>query len=494
MASRSVVHVVVDSAAFIKNADVQNIAENVYTIQDVVSEIRDAATRKRLAVLPYDLQFRQPSPESIATVTEFAKKTGDYPSLSAVDVRVMALAYHLTKEHIGTEHLKKEPAQKATWSSSRRPLERATDIIGWYLAPKSKEERVSCPDSELNIESKDIDRKGQEVDIEKSQKGNDVILERIEDVSENCPENIEEDREEMKASECVLEGNVEAAEGGQVPASSEDVGHSTGENGRTVAETSSVCNGDKAEECNTEDVTKQQDEQLEVDSDICDGNNDDSAPACDDDDDEEDDEEGWITPQNIYEAKSQMKDKNMEPIQNVSVGCMTSDFAMQNVLIQMGIPVISVGGMLIKRAKSYVLKCSACFKVTSIMTKQFCPKCGNKTLKKVSVTVDEDGSQHYHISRRKELNTRGLKYSIPAPKGGKHACNPILVEDQPLPQNRPSKKSLQKTSAFDPEYVANMSPFALNDVTSRAAQLGIRQSSYSGSRRNPNENRRKKRR
>lgn len=43
---------------------------------------------------------------------EFAKKTGDYRSLSAVDIRVMALSYQLEKEFVGTEHIKEEPDKK----------------------------------------------------------------------------------------------------------------------------------------------------------------------------------------------------------------------------------------------------------------------------------------------------------------------------------------------------------------------------------------------
>lgn len=46
------------------------------------------------------------------TVTEFAKKTGDYPSLSATDIKVLALTYQLETENVGTEHLKKEPEKK----------------------------------------------------------------------------------------------------------------------------------------------------------------------------------------------------------------------------------------------------------------------------------------------------------------------------------------------------------------------------------------------
>ena len=46
-------------------------------------------------------------------VTEFSKKTGDYPSLSATDIKVLALTYQLELENVGSGHLKKEPDVKA---------------------------------------------------------------------------------------------------------------------------------------------------------------------------------------------------------------------------------------------------------------------------------------------------------------------------------------------------------------------------------------------
>lgn len=56
---------VADSAAFLKNAPLQQISRKIFTIRDVVCEIRDSATRQRLAVLPYTVEFREPSAESI---------------------------------------------------------------------------------------------------------------------------------------------------------------------------------------------------------------------------------------------------------------------------------------------------------------------------------------------------------------------------------------------------------------------------------------------
>lgn len=87
----------------------QDIGKNIYTIREVVREIRDKATRRRLAVLPYELRFKEPFPEYVRLVTEFSKKTGDYPSLSATDIQVLALTYQLEAEFVGVSHLKKEP-------------------------------------------------------------------------------------------------------------------------------------------------------------------------------------------------------------------------------------------------------------------------------------------------------------------------------------------------------------------------------------------------
>ncbi|XP_076470243.1 RNA-binding protein NOB1-like isoform X2 [Babylonia areolata] len=207
-----------------------------------------------------------------------------------------------------------------------------------------------------------------------------------------------------------------------------------------------------------------------------------------------DDDEGWITPSNISNVKRQMGMGSAEAEKTrVPVACLTTDFAMQNVLIQMGLNVVSVDGMLIKQARSYVLRCFACMKITYNMMKVFCPNCGNKTLKRVAMTRDGEGKVRYFFSRR-PLNIRGMKYPLPQPKGGKHTNNPVLFEDQPIPQQRPRKS--KQTDVFDPDYVASSSPFAIHDLSSRAATIGIsgkhdfRNSAY-WNKRNPNEPRRR---
>lgn len=183
------------------------------------------------------------------------------------------------------------------------------------------------------------------------------------------------------------------------------------------------------------------------------------------------DDTGWITPAKLRELNS----KNSENIQPVKVGCLTQDFAMQNLLKKMNLSVISVDGKLITTVRSYVLRCHACFEVTKVMTKIFCPKCGNKTLKRVPVELNEKGEMKMFFSRnRKVLNPKGLRHPLPHPQGGKHSNNPILVEDQRVPQNKPSRKSMMKTNVWAENYECGVSPFAVRDTESRAFRLGIR--------------------
>jgi RNA-binding protein NOB1 len=70
------------------------------------------------------------------TVTEFSKKTGDYPSLSATDIKVMALAYQLEKEGVGTDHLKKEPQVNRSVTFMHHLPDESKATAGFYAPGK----------------------------------------------------------------------------------------------------------------------------------------------------------------------------------------------------------------------------------------------------------------------------------------------------------------------------------------------------------------------
>jgi RNA-binding protein NOB1 len=90
--------------------------EQIISTPAVISEIRDEATRLRIStsLLPF-LAQRNPKPDSVKTVTDFARKTGDLAILSRVDIQLLALSYELECERNGGDwRLRKTPGQKRT--------------------------------------------------------------------------------------------------------------------------------------------------------------------------------------------------------------------------------------------------------------------------------------------------------------------------------------------------------------------------------------------
>ncbi|KAI4464489.1 rna-binding protein nob1 [Holotrichia oblita] len=374
---KKVDYLIVDTTAFIENAPLQNIARNIVTTQEVVDEITDKRQLRRLVVLPYDLIIKDVFPENVRIITEFSQKTGDYPNLSATDIKVMALTYQLEKAEVGIEHLRKEPIVKRTINVTSKPKEDKIDLElnGFYMPKHSN--NSSSDDLKLELEEK-------------------LNL-------ENAP------------SESAITENT--------------ILHESQDDDDNSSETSDY--------------------------------------------DDEDDDAGWITPSNIKEIKKQINSSFVEE-KAVKVACITTDFAMQNVLKQMNLNVSALDGRIIKELKTYILRCYTCFKTTSIMTQKFCPKCGNATLKRVAVSVDSNGKQKIHINARRPLTARGKKFSLPTVHGGKHSNNPILSADQQLPDQKPTRLARTKNNPLGDDYIAGYSPFVMRDVNSKSAQLGIR--------------------
>ncbi|KIL70250.1 hypothetical protein M378DRAFT_156329 [Amanita muscaria Koide BX008] len=162
--------------------------------------------------------------------------------------------------------------------------------------------------------------------------------------------------------------------------------------------------------------------------------------------DEDDGEGEWITPDNVDLHKSKAlgllpseSDGNTKD-EEIWAGCMTADFAMQNVLLQMGLNLVSLEGRRIEKVKTWVLRCHACYKLCKDNSKKFCPSCGNPTLIRASVTVAKPGADpkapavQVHLKKNFQYKLRGTKYSIPAPKPGSAKTGSgeglVLREDQ----------------------------------------------------------------
>jgi RNA-binding protein NOB1 len=134
------------------------------------------------------------------------------------------------------------------------------------------------------------------------------------------------------------------------------------------------------------------------------------------------DSEGWITPSNIkrHQAKDESSSASTKSESKIlQVATMTGDFAMQNVLLQINLNLLSPATCKrIAHLKQTILRCHGCFLTTKEMNKQFCPRCGKPTLTRVSCTTNDKGEVKLHLKARMQWNNKGNVFSIPKPVSG----------------------------------------------------------------------------
>ncbi|KAL4801580.1 Nin one binding Zn-ribbon like-domain-containing protein [Aspergillus unguis] len=130
----------------------------------------------------------------------------------------------------------------------------------------------------------------------------------------------------------------------------------------------------------------------------------------------------WITPSNLkkQQARDEAGSTTAAPEPKVmQVATMTTDFACQNVLLQMNLNLLSTTTLQrIQHLKSFIKRCHACFSTTKDMNKQFCPRCGGDTLTRVSCTTTANGQFQMHLKKNMQWNNRGNVFSVPKPTHG----------------------------------------------------------------------------
>ncbi|KAM3417916.1 20S-pre-rRNA D-site endonuclease NOB1 [Cercospora zeina] len=184
------------------------------------------------------------------------------------------------------------------------------------------------------------------------------------------------------------------------------------------------------------------------------------------------DSEGWITPSNL--KKKQAEDAGASTAQTpelktMQVGVLTSDFAMQNVILQINLNLLSPSMSRIKNLKTYVLRCHACFNVCKDLSKRFCPRCGQPTLTRVSCSTSANGEFKLHLKKNMQWNNRGNRYSVPKPAhgtaNGKHTGGGkqgwghdlILAEDQKEYERATAQERRTKErSLMDEDYLPSI--------------------------------------
>jgi RNA-binding protein NOB1 len=147
--------------------------------------------------------------------------------------------------------------------------------------------------------------------------------------------------------------------------------------------------------------------------------------------DEDDGEGTWITPTNIKKHKlrdttatnsllsgtSTARRRSSPTVERstavLKAACMTADFSMQNVALQMGLNLISTEGYGIRSVKTWILRCHGCFNTTKKMELKFCPFCGGDTLLRASTSTNANGQVQIHLKKNMQWTNRGTKVFPP---------------------------------------------------------------------------------
>lgn len=392
MDADKIVHtLILDTGPIIKNipsiSTLLSCSHDLITIPALEVEIRDAATRSRYetTIKPF-LTFRDPTPASVNVVRDFARRSGDLAVLSRPDVAILALAYELECERNGGDwRLRKTPGQK-----------------GLNGKPPLKEEI-------------------------KGDEGNEGIVDSAPVVEGN-----EQTAAHMERSTDEVEQTKTA----------EDEVSRTMDNLSAELETAHMAQAEESTSTTEESsIHTSAEQQLALDVD------------AESKSDPDSDSEGWITPLNLsahIAADASGTSTTTSSINKapsiLQVATLTTDFAMQNVLLLMNLNLLSATSTptRIRHLKTFILRCHACFNTVKDTSKQFCPRCGGaNTLTRVACSTDsQTGEFKLHLKKNMQWNTRGNVYSIPKPVagsangrisgGGKGGWGKelILVEDQ----------------------------------------------------------------
>ncbi|CAE7501423.1 NOB1 [Symbiodinium necroappetens] len=376
--------VVIDAGAAIRLKRLERFGGELLTTSGVYAEVRDEHARALLQTLPVELKVLEPRPEDIVFAKQFSKATGDFGFLSTNDLDLIALTVRLHREaHLS---LKDRPAALETrsegravpfdWGPQRAPATTSTDAGG-----------VQQPATEEDAQGDD----GWAVARGRRTRGARAGgLKSDGQRAAELPQSVEDARPDEEAKTMTPPDQTTTTapsvdtEGGGIPKSDDE---------QAVRETQDA--GDAGAE-------------LQEDGDL----SEDGSSAGE-----------WVTEENMHRFGI-----GIQPKADLRVTCATADYSVQNVLLQMGITPLTFDGYAVKSVKLWGLICRACGHFHRDSSKVFCPKCGNDTVVRVPIVVDEDGVPTVVNSGRK-LRTKGTVFSMPKPQSGR-VWKPIFAEDR----------------------------------------------------------------
>ena len=387
--------------------------KELVTTSAVLKEIKDEHARMRLQNDPnwQRLRVSEADEETVSLVKRFARLTGDIGQLSEPDVNVIALALKLEREKCDGDlsHIRTvpPPARKYRRKASKTG---AKPLPGWDFVSNAEDWKEL---DEMNAEMERMEKKlvvGEDV----SERFSKIALEKEKLLQRGLEAKslVKDDGDEKEREEEKEAANEEGANDKDDDEWEPAISRTT----RVRRMKREQRNREREDEIEKEreqiiaaEMQQQQEEKEEEE-----GNDDDALSQ--------------------YTEKTQIlteeQQKHEQKRQNSLVSVVTADYAMQNVILQLGLKLFTPDGMRVKEVRRWVLRCHACETVTANTQRVFCPKCGNNALERVEKFTGSDGAEHYGVRNKHVL--KGTKYSIPMPKSGRTGkkMEPILREDQ----------------------------------------------------------------
>eukprot|EP00924_Labyrinthula_sp_SR-Ha-C_P001025 augustus_masked-scaffold_7-processed-gene-11.68-mRNA-1 protein AED:0.16 eAED:0.20 QI:0/-1/0/1/-1/1/1/0/467 len=395
--------IILDAGALILNPPSPNLADKFYTLPSVAAEVRDKRSRERLGALPFVLEQTQPSSAITSKVNKAIEELGYGDTLSGVDKRVVALTYMLhfqgEKEEVDVDTI------QLLEDKSEAPAKFVSSKKGWrkprYADLKNN---VHVPVESGNWDEDDFKVDGEE-DI-KEEKSSDAWPALM---SSNAKIDIDVNKSELYSKVLKMKKNKNK------PKLSTEPGTQEIENDASFKKPQQSQILGINHQIESKEFTKEEDEELE-----------------------------WITTENFstklmfdpFSEGGKIADTKNENTNPNQVGCITTDYALQSILLRLGLCLVSVDGREIKEFKRFVYKCDTCAKIWEQETEEqrkmtrfpFCRACGHPSLGRLFYT-QKGSERQYHYKKGRRVNTRGTRYAIGMQKNTKDP-GLLLREDQ----------------------------------------------------------------
>ncbi|CRG98982.1 RNA-binding protein NOB1, putative [Plasmodium relictum] len=432
---------VLDANSLIKFKDFLFMNYDCYITEGVIKEIKDENSKKKLNnILPL-LKVDKAEEKDINFIKYFSKLTGDYDSLSEVDIEVIALTYMLHRKYGDVSKLRSSPLEtiykyddvtydysnysdKKKYNKKNRKNKNVIEEIS-SINDSENLEKEEIYDMKNNMENEDeFKREDYAMEVEKINKTdkseeNEVVDESEDNKNEAVNESEDNKNEVVDESEDNKNEVVNESEDNK-----NEVVDESEDNKNEVDESEDNKNEvDESEDNKNEVDDESENNKSELDDQIhilkkgnkkifgCETIKEEVIEVIANDNDDKDGK--WININNFDTYNLNIDKKEQF---DANIACITTDYSMQNVLYQIGLNVITIDGYKINSIKLWGYFCTSCYFFMRRNSILFCSKCGNNNLRKVNVIVDNNLKKLVVKIPQFRINNKNTIFSIPKKK------------------------------------------------------------------------------